>query len=311
MTSPLIHIGYHKTGSTWLQKRVFNERAYGYNQVMPRTIIDEEFVVINPFAFDPKEAASRFTEWFEEADAHGLVPVLSHERLCGKQGTSGVDAMMIADRLVNAFPEGRVLIVIREQRSMMLSVYRAHLMRFGHLRINQVWRKRTLRERRTPGRSLEYFEYHYLIRYYQQLFGPDRVLVLPYEKLASDATGFVGDIARFTGVPAPAEVPASRVNPGLNAGALWLIRYLNSAMRKVGFARAFKGPLGDSRLRRARIRALRKLGGRVPESFSKRVEARWRDEIDDLAEGRFAASNRITADLTGLDLKAYGYDVQG
>lgn len=311
MTSPLLHIGYHKTGSTWLQKRVFNERAFGYVQVMPRTIIDEEFIVVNPFAFDAKEAASRFDEWFADAAANDLVPVFSHERLCGKQGTGGVDSMNVADRLAAAFPEGRVLIVIREQRDMMLSSYRAHLMRFGHLRITQVWRKRTLRERRSPGRSLDYFEYHYLIRYYQQLFGPDRVLVLPYERLARDAKGFVGDIARFVGLPAPAEVAASRVNPGLNAGALALIRYLNSVMRKLGFARVFKGPLGDSRLRRARIKALRKIGERVPEWLSRRVETTWRAQIDELAEGRFATSNKITTDLTGIDLKAYGYDVAG
>ena len=51
---PLVHVGYHKTASTWLQRRIFSDESLGYLEVRPRTIIDQAFIVCNPFRFDPE-----------------------------------------------------------------------------------------------------------------------------------------------------------------------------------------------------------------------------------------------------------------
>jgi hypothetical protein len=96
---PLIHIGYHKTGSTWLQRRISSDTALGFAQVSPRTKIDRAFIILNPFTFEPADIVERFADVLSQAE-HGAVPVISHERLSGKQGTQ--DAQPIADRLAKA-----------------------------------------------------------------------------------------------------------------------------------------------------------------------------------------------------------------
>ena len=82
-------------------------------------------------------------------------------------------------------------------------------------------------ERRRPGPRLEYFEYHHLISYYRSIFGPDRVLVLPFEALRRDRHAFVSEITKFVGLPAPTDVPSVVVNPSSPAAMLAAIRVVN------------------------------------------------------------------------------------
>jgi hypothetical protein len=308
MREPLIHIGYHKTGSTWLQDEIFADPSYGFVQADPRMLADEAFISVNPFAFDASQAAELFRPLFADAGERDLVPVVSHERLSGDPNSGGVDSRDIADRLNETFPNGRVLIVIREQREMLLSVYKSQV-RFTTYTIAERWRDRTIRERRTPGPTLDYFAYHYLVAYYQKLFGAERVLVLPYELLRRDAVGFVARIARFVDVAPPTDVPNASVNVSLPAGLLHLNRYVNIVLRASGLSERFQGPIQERRLMRGHLKVLRKLAPLTPKAFSERVERRWRETIAELIHGRYAESNRLTAEATGLDLASFGYDV--
>jgi hypothetical protein len=52
--APLIHIGYHKTGTTWLQRRVFCEAKLGYQLVAGPRELQRTIVHLPPFSFDPK-----------------------------------------------------------------------------------------------------------------------------------------------------------------------------------------------------------------------------------------------------------------
>jgi len=306
MRETLIHIGYHKTGSTWLQDDVFDDPSFGFVQAHPRMLVDEAFISVNPFAFEvPNEL---FRPLFADAEARNLVPVVSHERLSGDPNSGGIDSRDIADRLAATFPGARVLIVIREQRSMLLSVYKSQV-RFTTHKIVERWRDRTVRERRTAAPTLDYFAYHHLIAYYQTLFGAERVLVLPYELLRRDALDFVSQITKFAGVSAPTNVPKGEVNVSLPAGLLQLNRYVNVVLRAFGLSERFQGPIQERRTMRVHLKILRKLARFTPKSYSKRVEGRWRETIDDLTRGRYAESNRLTAQLTGIDLAAFGYDI--
>ena len=67
---------------------------------------------------------------------------------------------------------------------------------------------------RVPLFDLRYFEYHHLIRYYRELVGPERLLVLAYEQLATDPYAFAAQIGRFAGVSVPEKLFASK--PGMS-----------------------------------------------------------------------------------------------
>jgi hypothetical protein len=84
---------------------------------------------------------------------------------------------MIADRLRALFSDARILICIREQKKVILSCYNQYIKKGGAISISSYLNvsDRT----RVPLFDFRHFMYHRLISYYQQIFGRDRVLVLP------------------------------------------------------------------------------------------------------------------------------------
>ena len=48
-------------------------------------------------------------------------------RLAGQAFSGGYDTKEIADRLKAVFPDGRIVVVVREQRSMIVSTYKQYL----------------------------------------------------------------------------------------------------------------------------------------------------------------------------------------
>ncbi len=308
--SPLIHIGYHKTGTTWLQKDLFGEPALFGFTAAPQTAIDDAFIGGNPFTFDPTRARDLIMPTITQAESVGNVPVVSHEPLCGLPTLNGFDSKTIADRLAATFPQARILIAIREQRSMMRSVYKQYVTTSGTNPIERMWRDYAPEERRRPHPGLEVFEYHHLIAYYQELFGKDRVLVLPFELLVRDADAFAAEIYRFIGRPAPAAVPVRARNVSAPGILITALRWSNLVLRALGMTGPFGGPITRETIRYARYRWVERLSPRIPRMLTKRSDAKLQAVVDRLAAGRFAESNRITTEITGLDLGSLGYDVQ-
>ena len=306
---PLLHIGLQKTGSTWLQNRLFNQPDYGFVSVPDRIVIDDAFLGGNPFTFEVERARAMMQPLFDEAAASSTTPVVSHELLAGQPLADGIDSQILADRLKATFPDARVLIVIREQRSMLLSTYKQYVKASGTRPLRELWRDRVPRERRRPGPGLDWLAYHHLIAYYRSLFGSDRVLVLPFELLQRDAATFAGEICKFAGKPYPSGVPAIRDNPPLPALLVSFLRKTNAVLRALGLSDGDGGELHHPKLRRMRLQTVRRLGPKIPSPFSRGAERRMRADVDAIVTGRFGASNRATSEMTGLDLAAFGYDV--
>src|SRR5215216_4296052 len=78
---PLLHIGYHKTGTTWLQRQVFPNAEAGFSFVARPKALRPGFVVVDPFDFEPQIVRKNFEPRIREAQEKDLVPVLSFERL--------------------------------------------------------------------------------------------------------------------------------------------------------------------------------------------------------------------------------------
>ena len=75
----------------------------------------------------------------------GLSPVVSFERFSGNPFSGGYDSKEIADRLVRVFPDARVLVIVREQRSMIVSTYKKYVREGGALPPSKFMRPPTSR----------------------------------------------------------------------------------------------------------------------------------------------------------------------
>ncbi len=311
VTAPLIHIGYHKTATSWLQKRAFSSAALGFALVEPRRLLNEQVAAPHDLDFDADRCRAFFGPRLDEARLAGLVPVLSTERLCGDVLYGAYDSVLIAERLAAAWPEAKVAIVIREQREMVVASYQQYVRAGGQLRFEQYARRPPARGRYLLPFVVPHFEYDRLIGHYRRLFGAERVLVLPFELFRREPARFIRSLTTFAGAsPAPnaiEQLPYDEpVNPSWRPCAIAVRRHVNALVRgRLNPWAPFdvRGPVG-----RTLVRALPAAARAVPRAIDRRIVERMQATLESETLDRYRASNARTSKMTGLDLAAYGYD---
>jgi hypothetical protein len=309
----LIHIGYHKTGTTWLQKSLFANHATGYQWLGNKAPPIWHLVLARPLEFDAGASRADLAPLLDDVIGQGRVPVLSFERLSGHPFSGGYDSKEIANRLRDVLPEGRVLIVIREQSDVIASTYKYYVRRGGACSVSRFLKPPGQHEARVPLFDPRHFEYHHLIRHYQALFGDDAVLTLPYDQFARDPVSFIVRIAGFAGRPVPQDVLHAlrferRRHRSPSAAAIAVNRRLN---RLVVRSDTNPAPVFASHLAERIARRIdpRQIDRAVPERLARSSEDSLRAVVTAFVGDRYRESNRATAELTGQDLRGYGWTI--
>ena len=301
----LLHIGFHKTGTTWLQSKVFSQESLGYCAPWGRLSTEaiDQFVLVNPHRFDPQRARDAFEEGRRDAAQRKLLPVITHEDLCGYPWQGRYYGKEAVERMHTTFPEAKVLISIREQRSSLVSHYREYVRECGAQRI-----ERFLGPTGAPGFSpifrLDHLEYDLLVEHYRNLSGPDRVFVLPLELLARDRREYCRRLGEFTGVPIERDIDYQPDNVGWRGVTLALRRRFNRFNLGVPDWRKPRQTLGYHLV----DRLCRLVDRLTPARFHAVQDARLRRYVDGVCRGVYAKSNRRLSEMTGLDLVSLGYD---
>lgn len=285
-----VHIGYHKTASTWLQRGVFphHERLHPYvagrvwNDPFLRCIVAE-----SDGEFDTERARAAYENGLLRLGSLGPsdVVVVSAERLSGHAASGGYDTFRIAERLRGALPEARVLIVVRSQIDMIESEYRQLVGEGYPGRISSLWSSDRWK---ATAFDLGHYEYDGLVREYQDRFGAEQVAVFTYEGIVADRSRFLDRLADFLGVTAfalAADGNAGEVHPGLPNRGLGIVRALNHLRRSelnrfpiVDLGTRWRGPVVAVTRRLPRRRHL------IPAAKRAELAARYRDSNDRLAK---------------------------
>ena len=86
----LFHIGYHKTGTSWLRQGLFQSADTGFFQHDPtRTTLHGLFVKQDPLSFDRAWARRQCQSYLDRAERDGMTFVVSHPRLSGYPASGG------------------------------------------------------------------------------------------------------------------------------------------------------------------------------------------------------------------------------
>lgn len=310
----LIHLGYHKTGTSYLQRVIFNDTDSGYCLPVNRHELRNVFVSTGSFEFDAEEIREQFQSQVGQTPDN-LVPVLSHEQLSGQPYGGGyglrkrereVSRREIADRLYSCFPEAKILIVIREQKEMIRSIYKFLVCGWqGRLsaRIEQFLDQSPLQDGYSPLFKLDYLEYHQLIRYYQELFGKSSVLVLPYELFRDDPLHFINQIRNFSGLETIDSIAEYQINVSPSAAICSIRRVTNR------FIVSPNKPGTVSRNEKRVAALVSKLKRYIPGSIQEKAEKTLIQKINQAVDGVYAESNQTTSKLTGLNLGKLGYEM--
>ncbi|TGD74888.1 hypothetical protein E4634_06760 [Mangrovimicrobium sediminis] len=318
--TPLIHIGLPKSLSTWLQLNLFNGES-GFKYALHPGDCANLITLPGEFSYSAAAVKQRYFSRVEEYSGQDgeFVPVVSQENLSGSLAGGGCDGERHLHRLKSVFPEGKVLIIIREQGAFIRSAYSTLVMTgFPHsirrlaFPSEDVEREfNNLRKWGHPGFSYEYLRYDKLVRRYMQAYGRDNVLVLPFEKFASDPEDFVRNIFAFSGYSGDPEPFLEHLNfeRKVNQTAGYLSLAIHRNITRFIFTNLYNAGFVNETFRyhRKRIKSIRRLDTWIPDALNQWAEARVERYIRRVTEGEFSKSNAKLASLIDCDLGKYGY----
>lgn len=302
---PIIHVGYQKTGSTFLQQEIFsNSDAFftPWGEQSARAI--EHFLLAHPARFDAEQVRAEFK------GAGTRMPVISHEDLLGYPILGRYYPELALSRMAKAFPDAKILICMREQGSMLLSQYFQYIIQGGRLTLKEMLTNNLGRDGFRPLMRLDHFEYDLMHATACRYFPSEQVLLLPFELLREDRELFVGSILNFCGLEMDVPVPNRVVRKRRGAAALRVERFLNGLLPDPPI---FPEEYKDYPLRvRARNRFVSltdevatKLG--VGGGYTTTLQA----EINAHVGTYFHQSNARTAEIVGYDIASLGYKLPG
>lgn len=307
MTRPIVHIGYHKTATTWFQRNCYpTVRNFAY---VPRERVKAAFLSDTPFSFDPAKAREVL-----QLDAT-LPPILCEEELSGylhNGGLIGYLSAEMAHRIKAVFPDARIVIFIRSQPDMIAATYQQYIRGGGtHSVRRYLFPGRYLHGAsadpyKIPRFSFAHFEYDRLIAHYDAIFGRENVLVVPYENFRSDMAGTLAEMQAQLGFEAELGANArKRVNQSYGAALIPFARFLNLfTARTVLDKRTLLNIPYWYTVRRFILEQLNATGlfGKPP-----RPERLLGKGVCRQIEDYYAASNRRLAELRDLPLAELGY----
>jgi hypothetical protein len=310
----LIHIGYAKAASSWCQNRIFRDENSGFYDPYSDNKYEMTFEIIekSPLNFDMKKTKDKFYSKLDESNNNPAV--FSSEGLSGNWFSGGYNKKMIADRIHSIFPNAKILIIIREQNSMLSSVYRQYVYKGGLRSPQEFFIPENINgEQLRPGRgrgpefTLDHFKYNRIIKYYKKQFGDNNVLVLPLELLKSNKEEFLEKILSFGGATPKKEFSpfGDRENVGISEFTAKFQRYVNLLMNP--------DYINDYSIYHTQFTEivgrflLRSIEYLTPSAIQRKIEGDLDEEIEKIVGDEFKSSNKRTNMLIDYDLKKFGY----
>jgi len=226
-----VHVGDYKTATTWLQNEVFPkhpEIQYLGDPFKNKNlqIILRKIVDLRDLDFDEEDLREEFLKNYTVTN--DKIVGISREALSQSDYITGENAKRNAERLKAVFGDIKIIYVIRNQISMLGSIYSQYI-KIGGTRKFKDW---FLDPMECKG-IIERLKYDKNIKMYHDIFGINNVLVLLYEELKYDRDNFLKKLFTFIGCKKTNILIESKnkKNPRLTTFSAFIIRNFNKFIR--------------------------------------------------------------------------------
>lgn len=309
---PILHIGFPKCASTYLQTYVFpemdNVEYLGFYYNRDRKFFDENVhTLVNSIQMDDgiDFSLDRSRALFEASIApllaQGRRVILSNEVFCQQRA----DRTLVAQRLKALFGEARVLVIVRNQFNALASMYAFQKLRGSNVSNKALFGNPSMKtiddwiEEQIINLYVSYIKtlkYCEIADHYASLFGDKNVHVLPLELMDENSNAFLEEIGDICGCPAPVvSVEESRSNRKARPSRKrMLYQSIRSKFAKdISLSTYLPGPL------RGLWAVLIDRGATFEPEISERHKA-WLADF-------YGPSNRRFQEKFGIDVEKYGY----
>lgn len=217
MSQILLHIGYAKAGSTYLQYWFYDHPEIYFQ---PFTIAGGGLHPNHLASFIEKTDAipshyvlsSEFiTTWTGDVEYYGMQFYSDYEYF--------VYQSKMCQMLKKIFPSAKILIVTRAYTTVFKSSYSQYIATGGRLEFNEIFTKIPF--------VVDSYDYTKLITLYQKEFGESNVLFLPFEKLNDNPNDFLKLVENFMGITEVHEYNPSKINESLDSKTLVALRRMS------------------------------------------------------------------------------------
>lgn len=201
MQETFIHIGFPKTGTTFIQSQLFAKLKEFQYLTPPFTQQDEQWNRLQ-YGDDTQFDIEQFKAEFNARRSQDKPLLISDEQLAGKYIYGGMQRTLICKRLKECFPHAKILIIIRGQFDMLKSLHNQYVKGFrkGTKTFGDfIWyrKQENLKYFNTDEDyvHLDYLNYLDIIELYKKNFS--EVKILPYELMKHDLDTYIGEIIDF------------------------------------------------------------------------------------------------------------------
>lgn len=193
-----IHLGLHKTGTTYFQKSFYpSHPQFNYKHLRAKEVLADfnQFILReNELTFNLDKATSLFYQNLSKKEANEGILTLCEEQYSGFPLQDSYNRKIIFDRLNAFFPKANYILVLRNQRSFVKSMYAEYLKKGGTASLNNFLMRKDSQLNFARGSYLRYFTYY---SYIKSQVSEDRIKVLYYEDLKYQPSLFYKNLLDF------------------------------------------------------------------------------------------------------------------
>ena len=213
----IFHIGYHKTASTWFQKRFYPK-------------------VLNTENIERSKIRAFFYENKNEIFENSKDVIFCDEELSGNIHNGGFSGFLTDGVVskISKFENPKVIIFIRNQYDIITSSYLQYIKEGGNYSLKRyINHKDYIRSNRTALFSYSHFDYLQLITKYENQIGTNNVFVYLYEDFVNNQKQFISNFIKAHNFEIDInKIDFSRKNSSYSFLSLILARVLNCFSRK-------------------------------------------------------------------------------
>lgn len=254
-----IHLGYPKSASTTLQNHLFNKHSEinylglystqdigqfsgetdNTNQYLNNLSLQRFYKNIirnDGIEFSLLKTDALYNKEIKKMLQNDKSNIFSHEAFIDSYSASRAEK---ADRVKRFFPEGKIIFIIRRQPDLLRSHYDDHpthpaCRASGKYMSLDKWINKCFAIKDNPNSIIKYANYYNNIKYYEHLFGKEKIGVFLFEELMNDVFSFSRKVAEFLNINSE-ECFSILKNAHENKASSIKYYYYRMIAKKVGF----------------------------------------------------------------------------
>ncbi len=224
---PIIHVGFPKTATKWFQHQFYP--CLPNSGYIDRKVVFNNLIRPDIWEFDEESTLKALTE----ISGGNRILICEELLLGGLDIGFGIGEFIheMAYRIKKTFPDGEVVIFIRNQEQIILSAYSQYIKAGGTMSLKSFLNSQSRFKAFFKNHhlfTLKFFEYDKIIALYTEIFGAEKIHIFLYEEFAKNQEDFITNFCKELHLNKPTHTKITVIeNKQLSRLSMHIMRFFN------------------------------------------------------------------------------------